>query len=326
MRIAVTGASGHIGNCLVHKLINKNHHVKVLIHKFESDLNQLNIEKVMGNILDPESLKKLCKNVDIVFHTAAKIALNNRESEQVFAINIEGTRNIIEASKSAGIQKLIHFSSTDAFEKISPEYVLDEDVPLIKSTVMAYGFSKAESERLVTKAAQNGLDAVILSPSAVVGPFDNRGSFLGNALIKIYQNKLPMLIPGGYNWVDVRDIADAAIQSIEKGRKGEKYILSGAYLSLKELSALVSEISTQKTPSLIAPVFLAKIACPFFQIKSSITGEKPTYTCQSLKIIENAPKNISNQKAKDVLGYDVRPLKQTLIDTFDWYKQNKFLK
>ena len=280
---------------------------------------------IKGNILLPETLKNLCHDVDVVFHIAAKIALNNRETDKVFAVNIQGTQNIIKASIASGVKKLIHFSSTDAFEKISKEAVLVENVPLIKKKALDYAFSKAESERLVLEASKNGLDAVVLSPSAVVGPFDSRGSFLGNALIKIHQNKIPMLIRGGYNWVDVRDIAEAAIYSIEKGRKGEKYILSGNYLSLKELSALVASISKKKTPKLIAPVFLAKLACPFFQMIGSVTGEKPIYTCQSLKIIENAPVKISNRKAKNELGFSARPLKQTLIDTFDWYKQNKLL-
>ena len=325
MNIAITGASGHIGNCLVRELIKKGHHVKVLVFNFNSDLLQLDVEKVKGNILDVESLKKLCEGVDVVFHLAAKIALDNRDTENVFAVNISGTKNILEAAKSAEVKKFIHFSSTDAFETISPDLVLDENKPLIESKKMAYAFSKAESERIVLESTNEGFDAVILSPSAVIGPFDNRGSFLGNALVKIYQNKLPMLIPGGYNWVDVRDIVDAAINSIESGRKGEKYILSGNFYSLEELSKMTSKISNKKTPTILAPIFLAHLACPFMQVYGSITGEKPIYTCQSLKIIVNAPRKISNEKACKELAYLPRPLEQTLRDAFAWYKQNKYL-
>ena len=296
-----------------------------MVRNLSDDIKNLNIELVKGDLLDVKSLKELCSGADIVFHSGAKIALNNRESKEVFRVNIEGTKNIIEASKSSGVKRLIHFSSTDAFEKISAEMVLDEKVSLKKSTKYAYAYSKAESERIVLEAAKNGFDAVVLSPSAVIGPFDYRGSFLGNALIKIYQNKIPMLIPGGYNWVDVRDVADAAIQAIEHGKKGETYILSGEFYTLKKLSELVSKISGQKTPSFLAPVFLARLACPFFQFKSIITGEKPIYTCQSLKIIANAPKDISSLKARKELNYTNRKLEQTLIDTFNWYKQEKYI-
>jgi len=175
------------------------------------------------------------------------------------------------------------------------------------------------------RAVKEGLNAVILSPSAVIGPFDYRGSFLGQALLKIYRNQLPMLIPGGYNWVDVRDVVAAAIQSVESGRKGEKYILSGNFHSLKELSEITGVISKKRTPKHLAPVFLAQLACPFLQLFSLFTGDKAIYTCQSLNIIINAPKNISCQKAERELAYFPRPLEQTLRDTFNWFKQNKYL-
>jgi dihydroflavonol-4-reductase len=234
MKIAVTGASGHIGICLVRELLKNGALVKVLVHDFENDLAQLDVEMIRGNLLEVESLKKLCKDVDVVFHLAAKIALDNRHSEQVYSVNVTGTKNIVEASQSSGVKKFIHFSSIDAFQLISSEMVLDENRPITESEKAIYAYTKAESERIVMNAVKEGLDAVILSPTAVIGPFDYRGSFLGSALIKIYQNKIPMLISGGYNWVDVRDVAAAAIQSVESGRKGEKYILSGNFCSLKE--------------------------------------------------------------------------------------------
>lgn len=325
MKVAVTGASGHIGNCLVRELLKKGTHVKVLVHNFENDLAQLDVEMIRGDLLEVESLKKLCEGVDVVFHLAAKIALDNRQPEQVFAVNVTGTKNIIEASESAGVKKFIHFSSIDAFQFISSEAVVDESKPLIKSEKAIYAFTKAEGERLVMNAVKEGLDAVILSPTAVIGPFDYRGSFLGEALLKIYRNQIPMLISGGYNWVDVRDVAKAAILSAESGRKGEKYILSGDFCSLKELSEMTGRISGKRTPKLLAPVFLAKLACPFFQFYFSITKGKPIFTFQSLDLLINSPKNISFEKAKKELGYQPRPLEQTLRDTFNWYKENKYL-
>jgi dihydroflavonol-4-reductase len=325
MKVAVTGASGHIGNCLVRELIKNEARVKVLVHDFENDLARLDVEMVRGNLLEPESLKKFCESVDVVFHLAAKIALDNRQREQVYEVNVTGTKNMIEAAKYAGVKKFIHFSSIDAFQFVSQAAVLDENIPLVESEKAIYPFSKAESERLVLNAVIEGLDAVILSPTAVIGPFDFRGSFLGSALIKIYQNKIPMLIPGGYNWVDVRDIAAAAIQAVESGRKGEKYILSGNFCSLLELSKIIGKISGKRTPKLLAPVFLAKLAFPFIQFYYSLINEKPVYTRQSLELLVNSPKNISFEKAKKELGYEPRPLEQTLRDTFNWYIENKYL-
>jgi dihydroflavonol-4-reductase len=297
----------------------------VLVHSFENDLAQMDVELIRGNLLDTESLKKLCEGVDVVFHLAAKIALDNRQRDEVFAVNVTGTKNIIAASKSAGVKKLIHFSSIDAFQNIHSEMVLDESKPLIESKKAVYAFTKAESERIVMDAVKEGLDAVILSPTAVIGPFDYRGSFLGDALLKIVRNQIPMLISGGYNWVDVRDVAAAAIRAVESGRSGEKYILSGNFCHLKDLSELIGKISGKKTPTLIAPLFVAKLACPFFQVYYSITKRKPIYTCQSLDLLMNSPKNISFEKARTELGYDPRPLEQTLRDTLNWYIENKIL-
>ena len=325
MKVAVTGASGHIGSCLVRELIKKGARVKVLVHDFENDLAHLDVEIIRGNLLEVESLKKLCEGIDVVFHLAAIIALDNRHPKQVYEVNVTGTKNMIEASKTAGVKKFIHFSSIDAFQFISLEAVMDESKPLIESEKSVYAFTKADGERLVMNAVKEGLDAVILSPTAVIGPFDYRGSFLGSALIKIYQNKIPMLVSGGYNWVDVRDVASAAIQAIEKGRNGEKYILSGNFCNLSEMSEITGKISGKRTPKLLAPVFLAKLACPFFEFMNCITNQKPIYTCQSLDLLIRSPKNISFEKAKTELNYSPRPLENTMRDTFNWYIENKLL-
>lgn len=326
MKVAVTGASGHIGSCLVRELIKNGAHVKVLVHNFESNLSNLDVEFCHGSLSDINSLKILCDGIDVVFHLAAKIALDNRHSDQVYAVNVTGTKNLIEAAKWAGVKKFIHFSSIDALWFNSSEKVIDETTPLVETNKSIYAFTKAESERLVLNAVKKGLDAVILSPTAVIGPYDFRISFLGRALIKIYQNKIPMLISGGYNWVDVRDVAQAAIQSAKTGRKGERYILSGNFCTLKELSEITGKISGKATPKYLAPVYLAKMACPFFELSYFITNQKPIYTRQSLELLINSPKNISFEKANKELNYQVRPLEQTLYDTFNWFIDNKIMR
>jgi dihydroflavonol-4-reductase len=195
---------------------------------------------------------------------------------------------------------------------------------LVEANKTIYEYTKAEGEREVMKAVKEGLNAVILNPTAVIGPFDYRGSLTGQALLQIYQNKLPFLVSGGYNWVDVRDVVSASIQAIESGRKGEKYILSGEFCTLRELSVMISKISGCRIP-VIVPVSLARLACPFFHIYSSVTKKEPIYTYQSLDILVNSPANISFAKAKKELGYEPRPIELTLRDAFNWYKENNFI-
>lgn len=171
-------------------------------------------------------------------------------------------------------------------------------------------------------ALNSGLDAVILSPTAVIGPFDYHQSFLGQALIKLYQNKLPMIIAGGYDWVDVRDVVNGAIQAATKGNKGEKYILSGHWHSLKELAEMTEEINSKKMSKILTPYFIARIGCPFIRFYASVRREQPLYTSDSLNIIRNSHRNISCEKARRELEYSPRPVKETLKDTFLWYCQN----
>jgi len=325
MRIAVSGASGHIGNNIVQELIKNGANLRILVHNFENDLIRPNVEVIRGDILNPESVNRLCKGADVVFHLAAQIAIDNRNSKDVFATNVTGTKNIINASQNAGIKRFIHFSSIHAFQAKPIDQILDEKRALVDSEKAIYEFTKAESEKLVLQAVRQGLNAVILSPTAVIGPFDYRGSYLGKALRQMYKNKMPALVFGAYNWVDVRDVVSAAIRAIEKGNSGEKYILAGHYCSLIELSRMVSAISGNKTPDFVVPVWLARLATPFIQLYSSITKNEPFYTNQSLNILGNSPRYISFKKAQKELGYNPRKLEETLKDTFEWYHKNNYL-
>jgi len=339
MKVAVTGGSGHIGNCLLRELLKHGARIKVLVNNKEpeilltgnngqfisgNDQNKSDVEIIRGNLLDPESLKNLCYGVDVVYHLAAQIAIENKGSDHVYETNVTGTRNILKASNRARVKKFIHFSSIHAFKIESPDILIDESTSLVESNRIIYEFTKAEGEREIMKAVKEGLDAVIVNPTAVIGPFDYRGSLLGQALLKIYQNKLPFLVDGGYNWVDVRDVVAASIKAIDSGRKGEKYILSGEYKSLKELSSMISKISGGRIPGIV-PVSLARLACPFFKFYSLITKNDPLYTYQSLDILVNSPVNVSNVKARKELGYEPRSLNETLEDTFNWYKENNFI-
>jgi dihydroflavonol-4-reductase len=275
-------------------------------------------------LLDAESLNKLCKEVDVVFHLAAQIAIDNRMADQLFETNVTGTKNILHAAKLNGVKKFIHFSSIDAFRIESSTQLLAETVPLIEQSDSFYSNTKAESEREVLRAANDKLKIVILSPSAVIGPFDYRGSILGQALIKIFRNEMPFLVNGGFNWVDVRDVVSASIQAMNSNNTNEKYILGGNFCTLKELSLKISRISGSKIPVFV-PISLARLVAPFLQIYSSISKKDPIFTNHSLDLLVSSPENISIKKAEADLGYKPRLLEETIQDTYLWYKENNYL-
>lgn len=324
-RISVTGASGHVGACLCRDLIERGYQVKVLLHNDSRGFQNLNIEVIEGDLLKKSTLKKLTDNSDIVIHLGAVISLNGINRKKVINTNVEGTRNILESSVESGISRFIHFSSIHALESNPTDQPIDESRPLITSSKMLYETTKAESERLVAKAVKSGLDAVTLNPSAIIGPCDYKPSYLGQAIIKMAQNKLPVLVQEGYNWVDVRDVSNAAISAITKGRKGERYIIAGNWHSLKEISEMISRITGKKTPGLIFPTSIAKLGVPFIKMYSKIVNEEPLYTYNSLDILKNSNKNVSCLKAEKELGYSSRPLFETLKDTLKWFEDNGFI-
>ena len=322
MKIAVTGVSGHIGSCLTRELLkNDDNQIRALIHSSRKGLEKQPLECIEGDLSNIESLEKLCHGTDVVFHLAAQIAIDRKSGKEVLKTNVEGTKNLLEVCFRQGVSRVIHFSSIHALDVKPSDQIMDESRNLILKTNRTYESSKAEGERIVLEFVKKGLNAIILNPTAVVGPFDYHRSYLGQALIKIFQNKLPVLVPGGYNWVDVRDVVQAAIASINRGRTGDRYILSGQWLNLKDLSEMISSISGHKTPHAVVPLFIAYLGLPFIRFISQWKGEHPLYTRDSLSILKEAHRNISNKKAKMELGFNPRPLSETLSDTFTWYKQ-----
>ncbi len=320
MKVAITGASGHIGSCLVRELTTQGAQIRVLLHQSRKPFEGFPLEIIEGDLLNSHSLEVLCKEVDVVFHLAAQIAIDRKSEAQVLQTNIKGTENLLKACEKQRVPKLIHFSSIHALDIYPLDRVMDENRNLIVNTKRVYELSKAEGERLVLKAVEKGLNAVILTPTAVIGPYDYHNSYLGQALIRIYKNQLPVLVPGGYDWVDVRDVVHAALASVKNGRRGERYILSGHWSSLKELSGVISTISGGRTPGIVAPLFVAQIGLPFIRLLSALKGEHPLYTRDSLEILKESHRNISFAKAERELDYHPRSLVESLTDTFAWYK------
>jgi len=325
MIAAITGASGHLGNCLCKRLLQDGVQIKALLHNHPDDLENHGIELIRGDVRDRNAVAKLVEGADVVFHLAARIAINNRKRKEVYDVNVNGTRKVVEACLEKKVKRLVHVSSIHTLLMQDVNEKIDGSGPLITDRRIAYEHSKAEGERIVHDAVKNGLDAVILTPTAIVGPYDYTHSFLGQALIRIYRNQIPMLIQGGYDFVDVRDVADGAIKAATKGRRGARYILSGKWYSLGELSRMIGEISGRKTPNWIAPPVVAQVGLPFIQAFSALTRQEPLYTRQSLYILKHSGRNISSERAKEDFGYSPRPFSETLKDTFDWYKQNGML-
>jgi len=325
MKIAVTGASGHVGGNLCRELVRKGHKVKALVHKDDRSIQGLDLELVQGDLTEPDSLEELCKDTEVVFHLAALISVNG-DKQQLERINVQGTQNLINVLSQSNGRRLIHFSSIHALDHNPLDKPMDENNPLVTHALMMYETTKVKGDKIVLEGIRNGLDAVIVNPSAIIGPNDFKPSLIGQVILKLYKGSLPALVPGGYDFVDVRDVVQASIAAIDKARKGERYILSGKWVSVRDLAKTLERVTEKKIVQRTVPLSLAKLGVPFFKIYSKISGQHPLYTTQSLDIIMSGNRQIMSDKACHELNYNPRPLEETLCDTVNWYKENGYLK
>jgi dihydroflavonol-4-reductase len=325
LNIAITGASGHVGANLIRLLASEGHHIKVLFYQDDRAFKGFNVTPIKGDLLDASTVNELIKDAELVYHLAAQISISGDKDGTVFRINTEGTRNVCEACMIHGVRRMVHFSSIHSFNAKPFEGILDESRQMVDESAFRYDYSKAVGQNIVMDYVAKGLDAVILNPTCVIGPYDFKPSLIGQVMIRLYNRQLPSLVKGGYDFVDVRDVAQAAILAAGKGRKGEKYLISSTWKDISELAKMVEQITGKKAPALTCPNWVAKAGLPFLNLYAKASSSQPLYTRESLDVLVNAHRNVSNQKARNELGFNPRPLEETLRDIFQWYKENKYI-
>ncbi|MRS04086.1 NAD-dependent epimerase/dehydratase family protein, partial [bacterium] len=313
-----------IGNVLVKELVKRGEKVRVLVLAGEdlTPLTGLDIEIVEGNVLDNCCLGHAFEGVDSVFHLAGIISIMPGKDDFVHDVNVNGTINMLAAAKAAKVKRFIHTSSIHAFKRIPHGVLVDENVPIDPdSAVAAYDQSKAEATLAVLESAKNGLPAVVVCPTGVIGPYDYKGSEMGTLIREWMMHKINFLIEGNYDFVDVRDVVQGMILAREKGKIGQIYILSGELIRVADMWRLVKElVSWQKSSFINIPVKFASFVAKFTQFYYRITRSKPRFTTYSIETLHtNAV--ISNQKARLALGYEPRSLRESLSDTVAWWKQ-----
>jgi dihydroflavonol-4-reductase len=324
MKVVVTGAAGHIGNNLVRALCARGVRPRVLVHDDARSLASLDVERVQGNVLDPPSLERAFEGAEVLYHLAAIISLNPRDTARMEAINITGAKNVMAAARKAGVRRVVHFSSIHALSSEPQGTPIDETRPPASGPIPHYDRTKSAGEREVRAAVDGGLDAVIVNPTGVIGPFDFRPSPMGEIFLDLYHRKLPGLVDGGFNWVDVRDVAEGAIAAAERGRTGERYLLAGRWCSVPDLAALVESTTRVRPPRLVAPMWLARAAAPFATAFANLAGRRPLFTSASLVALRNH-RDVRNDKAKRELGFAPRPLEETVADVYAWFKEAQVL-
>jgi dihydroflavonol-4-reductase len=304
--VVVTGATGLVGGNLVRALLAREllarellsrelfargRPVRALVHRDRRALEGLDVEIVEGDVRDPASLRRAFDRVEACLH--------------------------------CGVRRLIHFGSIHALVQEPLDVPVDESRPLVEiesRRYPPYDRSKAAGEKEVQKGIERGLDAVIVYPTGMIGPYDFRPSHFGQVLLALGQDRLPALVTGGFDWVDVRDVVAGAMQAEERAPAGARYLLSGHWASLRELAGLVAEVTGAPVPRLVFPMWMARVGVPFGTHFTRLDGEHPLYTSVSLRALRSN-RRVSHWRATRDLDYRPRPLRETLEDTFRWFTE-----
>jgi dihydroflavonol-4-reductase len=319
MEIAVTGASGHIGSNLCRRLLEEGHRLRAQYQHFDLSLADLALDARAGDVRDRAFVRDLVDGADVVFHLAARISIAGDPNGDVWQTNVEGTRNVAEVSLEAGVRRLVHFSSIHAFDQSPRDEPLDEGRASVGPSAFVYDRSKLAGERIVFGLVNRGLDAVILNPTAVVGPLDMKPSDMGGVLHALARGRMPFLVDGGFDWVDVRDVVSAAVAAVRSGRTGQRYLLSGAWTSLADVAALVDEAVGRRRTRWVLPIGLARAFVPVVGAAARLAGSPPVFTGESLAIVGEGNRKIRHDLAGRELGFRARPLPDTIRDTIQWF-------
>lgn len=325
MKIAVTGAAGHIGSAICRELLNKGYEVLALVYNDSDAVRDLPVTFVRGNVLDRTSLKQLMEGCDAVIHTAGMIELGYKFVQKVYDINVTGTKNVLEVARESGVKKVVHFSSIHAFNHQPYDVPIDETRHFVTEKSVFYDQTKRDGHLQAQEAAKNGQYVVIVCPTSAVGPPDHKPSKLGKAVIDIYKGSVPAVVRGGFDFADVRDIAQGTILAMEKGRAGETYILGGRYYTIKEFSNLVLEAKGTKKRLVELPLFVASVGLPFVKSYAYLAKKPPLYDKAYIDILQDGNKLTLSTKAQEELGYSVRELGETLNDTVEWFRNSRKL-
>jgi len=325
VRTVVTGGGGRLGNVLVRQLLEDGHQVRVLEPgPRPRSLEGLDIDFMPGSVLEASDVARAIEGSDVVYHLAAKIDLRPKKDPMMYTVNVEGTRTVVETCLSCGL-RLVHTSSHHAVEREPLDQPLTEDRPLALDEKCDYHRSKAVGETIVLDACAKGLDAVIVNPGSMIGPFDYEPSMIGAALLDMYFGRVPVLLDMLSDYVDVRDVAKGMIAAAHKGRRGERYFLTGDVIPILEMVSLYGELTGRKVPTRALPLWFGWVILPFALAGSALTKKDPFLTGDMLRAsVSNAV--VSRDKAQRELGYTLRPLRESLADAVSFYEEQGWLR
>ncbi|MFZ3342382.1 MAG: hopanoid-associated sugar epimerase [Terriglobales bacterium] len=337
MKIFVTGATGFLGGHVARALAADGAELRLLVRASSDPRNvaDLNAERAVGDLRDPASIEKAVSGCEVVFHVAADYRLWVRDPQEMYRSNVEGTRALLEAARKLGARRVVYTSSVatmgfgsngHAGGHFSDRRLTDEASPVaIANMIGHYKRSKFMAERVAVEAAQSGLDVVIVNPTTPIGERDVKPTPTGRIVLDFLKRKFPAYVETGLNLVDATECARGHIQALEKGKSGERYILGGENLTLKQILDKLGTIAGLKSPTVKLPyVFALATGVVDEMITGRILGREPRATIDAVRMGRKMM-FVTSAKAERELGWRVVPVDGALRRSVEWFRTNGYV-
>jgi dihydroflavonol-4-reductase len=316
----VTGGGGHVGANLVRELLAQGIRTRVTDVREPRSLVGLGAEWVAADVRDPLAMRAAFDGADVVYHLAAVISVAGGLGGLVHQVNVDGVGCAAEAALDAGVRRFVHCSSVHAYDLAAvSKSTVDETGPrATRRRLPAYDQSKAAGERRLREVVGRGLDAVTVNPTGVIGAVDEGPSRVGTALLAAWQGRLPAVVAGGFDWVDVHDVVRGLLAAADSGRRGENYLLPGHRLSIRELVDAACAIADVQPPRVTVPMWLARLWSPAATAMARSNPDPLLYTADTLHALASFPR-VDGAKAARELGHRPRPYRETLTDLYAYF-------
>jgi dihydroflavonol-4-reductase len=327
MKTLVTGGSGYIGSAVVRELLDDGAKVKVLARETGDlrNLEGLDVDMVYGDITDFHSIKNALRGCDRVFHLAAIYAIWLPNPKMMYWVNVQGTKNVLEACLQKKIKKVVYTSSVAALGAHGKDRPADESAAFnLWHTKDNYYLSKFRAEQVALDYNRRGLPVVIVNPTNPCGPHDIAPTPNGQLIINIIKGKLPGYVDGGINVSDIGDTAKGHVLAMEHGKPGEKYVLGNTNVSVKEYFDLIAQIGGGKSPSIRIPKSVAILSGYLYQGLAEITRRPPVTTAAWVRV-GSEYSFWDSSKAVNELGILQTPIRESIKNAIDWFNENGYL-
>jgi dihydroflavonol-4-reductase len=323
----VTGATGFVGSHVARVLAAQGADLRLLVRSNSdlSNIEQLRGERVLGDLRDETSLKKAVAGCEVVFHVAADYRLWVRDPDQMYRANVQGTRAVLEAARETGVRRVVYTSSVATMGFTARGPVADENSPVSLADMIGhYKRSKFMAEEIAIEASRSGMHVVVVNPTTPVGERDIRPTPTGRIIVDFLKRKFPAYVDTGLNLVDVAACARGHVAALEKGRSGERYILGGENLTLKQILDKLAVITGLPSPKIRVPYVVALATGVVDQVVTGyMRGHEPRATIDAVRM-GRKKMFVSSSKAEQDLGWETIPVEGGLRRAVEWFRANGY--